>query len=382
MRLLFFTPLLSTKGGIERTLTDKANYMADKGHEVIIVTYEHEGTAVYQLSTSVKHIDLACHFFDIYRYPFFRRLNEAFRQKRLFRKSMCRLLTDYRPELIVVTIPNTEIYLLDLMSIVGNIPVIIESHLAFGRQVLSCGLIEKWMSLLYNPMSAIRKADLLIALSNGDSECWRRKKIRHIEVIPNPVTFYDDNLIISEKKTCRIIAVGRLTPQKRFDRLINAFALIAEKYPDWFVDIYGDGYEKGSLRDLILNKGLSNRIHIQTPISDIYTEYKRSQFFVLSSDFEGFGLVLIEAMACGIPVLSTDCPYGPSEIIEDGVTGLLSKMDVNDLASKMEFLITHSEDCKHMGEKAYKAAARFKKETIMPQWEHAYMKIVKNKIKK
>jgi len=376
MKLLFFTPLLSTKGGIERTLTDKANNLADKGHEVMIVTYEHEGSVVYELSPSVKHVDLACHFFEIYRYPFYRRLIETFRQKRQFRHAMYRLLADYRPELVVVTIPNTEIYLHDLMFVVGNIPVVVESHLAFGRQVLSRGLIEKWIFLLYKPISAIRKADLLIALTNGDADCWRHNHVRYVEVIPNPVTYYDDNLIISEKEACRIIAVGRLTPQKRFDRLIIAFALIAEKFPEWYIDIYGDGYEKENLQVLISNKGLSNRIHIQPPISDIYTEYKRSQFSVLSSDYEGFGLVLIEAMACGIPVLSTDCPYGPSEIIEDGVTGLLSKMDVNDLASKMEFLISHDEDRKHMGEKAYKAAARFKKNMIMPQWERAYMRIV------
>ena len=101
-------------------------------------------------------------------------------------------------------------------------------------------------------------------------------------------------------------------------------------------------------------------------------EYQRSQFFVLSSDYEGFGLVLVEAMACGIPVVSTDCPHGPSDIIDDGCTGLLTKLNVKDLAEKMEWMITHDKDRMLMGEKAYEAAANYKIDVIMPKWEAIY----------
>lgn len=375
MRLMYFTPLLSTKGGIERTLTDKANYLAEMGHDVIIVTYEHEGTYAYDLSSTIKHFDIACHFFEIYRYPIYRRLIEVLRHKRLFHQKMYSLITENRPDLIVVTIPNTEVYLHDLMSVVSGIPVVFESHLAFGRQVLSRGFLEKCISRLYKPIKDIRKADLLIALTNGDADRWRHQHFRRVEVIPNPVTYYNDNLCFPEKKKCRIISVGRLTPQKRFDRLIDAFALIAEKYPEWYVDIYGDGYEKEILQSQIVNMGLSHRIHILPPTSDIYTEYLQSQFFVLSSDFEGFGLVLIEAMACGIPVLSTNCQFGPSEIIEDGVTGLLSGLNVNDLACKMEYLITHHDERQVMGINAYHAVSRYRKEIVMPIWEQTYTQI-------
>ena len=97
---------------------------------------------------------------------------------------------------------------------------------------------------------------------------------------------------------------------------------------------------------------------------------------MLSSDFEGFGLVISEAMSCGIPVVSTDCPFGPSEIIEDGKTGLLAKMDVNDLSEKMEWMITHEEERKSMGIQAYEAAARYKKDVIVPEWEKAYKSVI------
>ena len=129
--------------------------------------------------------------------------------------------------------------------------------------------------------------------------------------------------------------------------------------------------------------GIRHALHLlgEDPIlvvnGDIYTEYQRSQFFVLSSDFEGFGLVIVEAMACGIPVVSTDCPYGPSEIVEDAKSGLLAKMDVQDLAAKMEWMITHEEERIAMGIAARQAAARYRKEIIMPQWEQAYLSVIK-----
>ena len=379
MRLMYITPLLSTRGGIERTLIDKANYLADKKHEVLIVTYEHEGPVAYKLYPSVKHVDLDCHFFDIYNSPFYYRLFKAFNKKKVFRHKMKDLICSYCPDVIVITIPNTEIFISDLINDAQSIPVVVESHLAYGRRVMHYGVIEKLMNCLYSPIKSIKKADLLVALTEGDAGCWRKQNVSRVKVLPNPVTYYETNISYTNKSDFRIISVGRLTPQKRYDRLIDAFALIAEKYPEWYIDIYGEGYEKERFIERVTSLGLAERIHILPPTSDIYTEYKKSQFLVLSSDFEGFGLVIVEAMACGIPILSTNCPYGPSEIIEDGVTGLLSKLDVNDLSSLMEYMITHNEERKKMGEKAHHAASYYKKEFVMPLWERVYLEVCKAK---
>ena len=181
-----------------------------------------------------------------------------------------------------------------------------------------------------------------------------------------------------KKKEGRIICVGRLTPQKRFDRLIDAFSLIAVRYPDWHITIFGEGEDKEKLQNQIVVNNLGDRIFLTPPTKDIYLHYMSSQFLVLSSDFEGFGLVITEAMACGIPVVATNCPFGPSEIIDDGKSGLLAKMDVKDLAEKMEWMMTHDEDRRLMGANAHQAAARFRKETIMPQWEEAYLSVIKS----
>lgn len=375
MKLMYFVPLLSTIGGQERTLTDKANYLVESGHEVLFVTYEHEGPLAYQLNPAVRHVDLCCHFFSLYRYPVYRRLIEALRLKRLFRRKLRTVVSQFCPDVIVVAIPNTENFICEVMAVAQDIPVIIESHLAYGHAVIQRGATEKWLYHINNPIRAVRKAELLIALTEGDADRWRSQKVKDIKVIPNPVTLYCDELPQIERHEGRIICAGRFTPQKRFDRLIDAFSLLADKYPSWNVDIFGEGEDKEKLRRQIVERSMVNRIRLLSPVRDIYREYQSSQFFVLSSDFEGFGLVIIEAMACGTPVVATNCPFGPSEIIEDGVTGLLAEMDIQDLADKMEWMITHKAECREMGNKAHLAAARFQKDKVIKEWEAAYLSV-------
>lgn len=378
MKLLYFLPILSTKGGQERTLIDKANYLVTQGHEVLFVTFENDGDIAYPMDKRVRHQDINCRHYQIYRKSFLMRFIVAWQMKQKFRKRMTELIDGFRPNVIVATIPLTEFFLPDLMQVAVNVPVVIESHLACGFEALKRGFTEKALAVFYPPKRAISKSSLLIVLTDGDAVQWRKKHV-NVRVIPNPVTNYLDILPQIEKVKGRIIAIGRLSPQKRFDRLVEAFALIADKYPEWYIDIYGSSTEQGRehLLQQITEKRLKERIHILEPTSDIYAEYLRSQFLTLSSDFEGFGLAIVEAMACGIPVVSTDCPYGPSEIVEDAKSGLLAKMDVQDMAAKMEWMITHEEERIAMGIAARQAAARYRKEIIMPQWEQAYLSVIK-----
>jgi glycosyltransferase involved in cell wall biosynthesis len=152
--------------------------------------------------------------------------------------------------------------------------------------------------------------------------------------------------------------------------------MIADKYPDWHIDIYGEGEEKAYIEKLIQNCHLTKRVKLFAPSSHIYDEYRNSQFLVLSSDSESFSLVIVEAMACGLPVVSTDCPFGPRDIIEDGKTGLLSRLDSEDLAAKMEWMIIHTKEREDMGKYAHQAAARYKKDVVMKEWEHAYLSVL------
>ena len=149
--------------------------------------------------------------------------------------------------------------------------------------------------------------------------------------------------------------------------------MIADKFPGWHVDIFGDGNEKENLRRQIAEMKLEDRVIIHEPTKAIYDEYKRSEMLVLCSEHEASPLVLVEAMACGVPCVSLDCPNGPREIITDGKTGLLAENDnVEDLSAKIEWMIIHESERNEMGQAARKFAATRQLHVVMTKWERLY----------
>jgi glycosyltransferase involved in cell wall biosynthesis len=241
------------------------------------------------------------------------------------------------------------------------------------------GWLKAKLTQLYyrQTIKDLGKCAQLVVLTDSDARGWRQH-FNNVTVIPNPVTLYPDVIDDIPKDPGRIIYVGRFNHEKRIDRLITAFSMIAEKYPDWHVDIFGDGNEKENLLHLISEMKLDDRVIIHEPTKAIYDEYKRSEMLVLCSEHEASPLVLVEAMTCGVPCVSLDCPNGPREIITDGETGLLAKDgDINDLASKIEWLVIHESEREEMGRKARVFAASRKQDVVMGQWEKLYTGLVK-----
>lgn len=373
MRLIYVVRTFQFVGGIERTLSDKANWLSAHGHEVKFVTYKQSGEKPYfPLDKHVTLSDLDCSIYSLYKVPLYARLFRFIKLRRSFRERIKRVIESFAPDVIVAVIPGAEDFIWDIMKVASETKVIVESHVAFNYLLCGKSYTDRFLYLFYSPFNAIRKADLLVTLTNRDAVCWRHHNVNSVVVLPNPVSFFPESIGDVTKIFGRIISVGRLAEQKRFDRLIKAFSLIANRHPKWFIDIYGDGSLREELENLVDEKRLVNRINILPPTQNIMMEYLKSQFFVLSSDYEGFGLVLVEAMACGIPVVSTDCPFGPSDIINNGETGLLTKMEVEDLAQKIEWMISHEEKRHKMGIEARKSAAKYQKDVIIKEWERVY----------
>lgn len=373
MNIIYLTSSLAVRGGIERTLIDKANFLAEKGHQMFFITYEQGNHPVsYPLNPSIRHIDIDCKEYPLHKYAFLLHLNKLWHLKKEFRLKWNTLVDDIQPE-VVITTTNSIAFIKEIVSVRKKAPIVVESHLSFGAQKQSHSFLGRlwWMHhLIY-----IKRCDLLIALTEGDAVSWRRY-VKNVRKVANPVTRYIDDPFSVKRGSNRIIGVGRLNNhQKRFDRLIDAFYLISSKYPQWHLDIYGDGELRTQMMQQIKRLSLEKKVALHPAVSDIYAEYLRSDLFVLSSDYEGFGLVIVEAMSCGTPVISTDCPFGPSEIIEDGVTGLLCKMEVADIANKIEWMISHEAERHIMAVKGHQSASKYKLEIVMNNWENAYVSV-------
>lgn len=372
MNILFVLSSFAHRAGVERVISDKMNYLAEQGHHVVFVTYEQgQHPLILPLHNSIMHVDIECPYFTLYRYPLYLRLIKAHYMSQTFLKRLQSLVDEQCID-VLVTPTNASMFMGEMMKL-KRVRKIVESHGAFVKTMISDHFIANVSKKMQ--LRAIKKCDLLISLTDGDANCWK-KYVKNIEVLPNPVPFYYENVNGLEKQSGRIIAVGGLNKSKRFDRLIDAFALISRKFPKWHIDIYGDGNDKYSLEQLIQSLGLVHCIQIHPSTDQIVKEYLRSELFVLCSDTEGFSLVLIEAMASGLPCVATRCPFGPSEIIDDGITGLLCQLTAQDLAAKMEWLMNHEKERIEMGVKAHQAAARYKKEHIMREWERAYCSVI------
>ena len=373
MRILFVLRSIVLSGGIERVMTEKANWLANNGHQVLFLTYEQSSHPLsFPLNSNVYYEDVDCQYYKVYQKNIIIRPFLKFVFKQRFRNRLQNKIFSFLPEALVIP-SNLAEFMGITISMVKYVPVVLECHSTHMEFLESSQKLRKRLRN-HMIMSFAKRCSLLITLTEGDA-CYWHQFCRKVVTVPNPLSYYPERIIKKSSNGRRIICVARLQTVKRIDRLIEAFALISNKYPDWYVEIYGDGPEKMSLQQMIEDRGLQGKISILPPTVDIYKKYMESDFMVLSSDSEGFSLVLIEAMSCGLPAVSVACPFGPSEIVENGMTGLLTKMDVQDLAEKMEWMIIHEKERLQMGEQARIAAKKYQKGTVMKEWERAYMSV-------
>ncbi|MBP5421924.1 MAG: glycosyltransferase family 4 protein [Paludibacteraceae bacterium] len=378
MKILIIHRSFALIGGAERVITDKANYLAEKGHQLMLVSYEQGLHPLpFELQPSVQYKDLDCRFFTLSKYSMPKHLYYFFWLKRKFRKNLRITTHDFNPDVVVLA-SDWQLLMDAVINSVSPVPVIAEFHNTYSYIIRKIGVSDGWfktrLTQLYyrQTIKKLGKGARLVVLTESDARDWRQH-FKNVIVIHNPVTLYPDVIDDLPKDYGRIIFVGRFNHEKRIDRLITAFSIFSDNYKDWHVDIFGDGNEKENLLRQIKELRLEGRVIIHKPTKTIYDEYKRSEMLVLCSEHEASPLVLVEAMACGVPCVSMDCPNGPREIIQDGETGLLVENgNVDDLAHKMEWLITHDKEREEMGKKARLAALAYKPSVIMKEWEKLY----------
>ena len=374
MRVMYIVKAFAMKAGVERVVCDKMNYLAEHGYGVSLITYEQGNHPhAFPLHPNVHHYNLNARFFKLNQMPIWKRPMVLGQMRQRFKYGLQQAIDDEQPDIIITTTYSMKI--LDIiLSVQTKAHRLIESHIA-------CYTVRKTYDYRHNPLlhyfaklydkwtfRNIGKFEKMIVLTQGDAQDWNHY-IKDVVVLPNPVTYYPDSIRPHDGTGHRIICAGRLSEQKGFDLLIEAFSLIADQCPAWHIDIFGGGEDEQKLLNSIRQHQLEGRINIFPPSNHIYDEYQQSEFFVFSSRYEGFGLVLIEAMACGIPCVSFRCKYGPEEILKNGVNGILVEDgNIRDLAKSILFMISHSEERLRMGIAAREMTRCFQKDIIMKEW--------------
>ena len=371
LKIVYCTPALYMAGGVERVLTLKANYFAEHfGYDItIILTERKDKPLFYPLSDRIKVINLDINFEELWTCSFVKKVFVYLSKQRIFKKRLTAELMRIRPDITVSLLRRDVNFINDIKDgskKIGELHVNRANYRNFeeGDANFIKNLFAKfWMRSL---VSHLKQLDKFIVLTEEDKASWT--ELSNVEVIPDPLAF--DIAEVSPMKAKRVIAVGRYVYQKGFDLLLQAWAKIEKHFPDWELAIYGMG-DRSPYENLARQLGVDmNRCHLNGSTQNIRKEYLESSLFVFSSRFEGFGMVLIEAMACGLPVVSFDCPCGPKDIVSHDEDGLLVPSgDIDKLANAMSQLMDSYELRHQMAKNAICNVRRFQIDEIADRWQ-------------
>lgn len=376
MRILYITDALAIWGGVERVLSDKMNYFVrEYGYDIHVVTTDQGDHPIpYPLDERIHVNDLNIRYHHQYQYHGIKRLFNYWKLNRLYNSRLKRTIRKIVPDIIICI-------RIEVLSIIlkakGEVPLIYESHsMCYAHRYEDTSI---WNRInLYISRKYIRKANAIVALTQGDANDWL-KYSDNVFVIPN-VVHLNGSGSYSDLDSKRVIFVGRFSNQKDVWSLLRIWKIVHQRYPDWELQMYGEGEQKPKFIETV--KGLDINISIFPPTSDIFNKYLNSSISVMSSRYEPFGLVLPEAMSCGLPVIAFNCPYGPADIIHDGEDGfLIEGRNIDSYASRICELIENQRLRHDIGKAAIQSSQRYSKEQIMPLWDD-FFKRIKNVNKK
>lgn len=366
-KILYCIESLHNSGGMERVLTTKANYLSEHyNYDVHIALRKEDSRPFFPLSPKV-----ICHNLDSKSY------ND-------YKKNLTALLYEIKPN-ISISMCGSEFSF--LYKIKDGSKKIAEFH--FTKYYLSY-LVNGIENLRFRNLHRIKASwiqkrearyakhyDKVVLLTKQDLEIWGSPP--NMTYIHNPLSFRSDK--VSSLTNKKIVAVGRFIAQKGFLLLIEAFRIIAKKFPDWKLEIYGEGQELQLMQKRIKDYSLENQVVLCEPTNNIQDVFLQSSLFVFPSIYEGFGLVLTEAMECGVPCIAFDCECGPREIIKDRRNGYLVKnKDVESFAKKMMLLMQDNYLRIQMGKRAKEDVSSFYLENIMEHWHQLFINLCSSRL--
>ena len=378
-KIVYCTPALYSAGGTERVVSVKANYFADVlGYDVtIIVTEGKNGNSFFPLSDKVKVINLGLNFEELWNVSFVKKVLLYLKKQRKYKKLLTNELLRIRPDITITTLRRE-------INFINEIP---DGSIKIGEQHLSrtnYRKIDARFSKLYEisffrwwkdrVVTSLTKLDRLVVLTSDAASEW--PELTNITMIPDPLSIKVNNRSLLGSK--RVITIGRYSYEKGYDILLKIWSIVEKRSTDWQLDIFAMGdptpYVK-IMDELSIDK---KRCHLNSSVVDVENEYINSSILVQPSRTEGFGMVLVEAMACGLPVISFDCENGPRSIISDGEDGfLIPPFEVDLFADRLVQLIIDGELRKKMGEKGQRKSQLYQIDSVGRQWKQLFDELMK-----
>lgn len=377
MKIIYCIASVYNPGGMERVLLNKVRWLSERdGYEVAVVTTDQQGRPpFYAFPEKVRMTDLGINYsVDNGRAPIAKILS-YFHKRRQHRKALTKLLHREKADIVISLYPSESSF---IPSIHDGSKKVLELHyckffrLQYGRSGL-LGLADRFRTR--QDERIVRRFDRFVVLTREDAGYWGA--LPNLQVIPNAALQLPD--VRHDDTSRRVIAVGRLDYQKGFDRLLQSWALLPEDLrADWRLDIFGQGEWEPMLRQMTADLGITGSARINRPTTQIFQEYAASAFLAMSSHYEGFPMVLIEAMACGVPGVCFDFKCGPKDIIRDGENGLtVPEGDVPALARAMERLMRDEDLRAQMSARAREVTGIYSEENVMKQWEKCFQDLLK-----
>ena len=376
MKIVYCNHSVYNPGGMERVMLAKIDWLVRHGYEISLVTTDQKDRPpFFPIPKGVKMIDLGINYSDDNnKNPIVKILGFLWR-RHLHRRRLTEYLMREMPDITISLYPCESSFIPDIKD--GS-KKILELHfnkffrLQYGRSRI-LGAIDRMRTR--SDEKLVRKFDKFVVLTEEDATYWGA--LPNLEVIPNAALMKAPTSAMAHGVK-RVIAVGRLDFQKGFDRLLKAWAMIPEGVrKGWRLDIFGQGEWLRMLDDLIIEKGIQDSAKVNPPTREIVNEYLSSSFLAMSSHWEGLPMVLIEAMALGLPAVCFDVKCGPKDVIQDGVNGLLApEGDIPALAQAMQRLIEDPALLERMSVEALRIREKYTEQAIMAKWENCFKSIL------
>lgn len=379
MNITYLIDGMYNSAGMERVVANKAKYLSAMGYNVTILTTNQKGRKFfYDVPQNVQKVDLDINFDDYVKSNIIVRIFSYLKKKKLFKSKLTSFLFNNQQDCLVCTMSRGSEFLFDIND--GS-KKIFECHFnrysnyylgkAAGRSIPQ--------QIIYSirdffTRQRIKKYDKFVVLTKEDMKYWG-SGYKNITSIPNSIAYGEEKSDLNSKI---VLAVGRLDYQKGFDILLKIWSEVSPEFPDWNLHIYGNGQEKDYLLSLCKKLNINNTVTFFSATQNINEVFLKSSIFAFPSRFEGFGIVLWEAMNKGIPPVAFNCKCGPSEVITDGENGFLCDLgDCTSFKQKLRLLMTDSSLRRNMGNAANNSMKKYDHSVVMNQWNDLFADLCK-----